>query len=138
MKYLPRYTIRSSFSPERMTYIAEESKVFYRPDAGREEKVFGILEWITAMCSHVPNEGEQMIHITVTTLTWIEANKNNKKPICSSCLIFGLKHSVVFFIIYDFAIGSINKKRFFIFFFFIQNLYPLSTFSIIENFIFCQ
>ena len=28
---------------------------------GKEEKVFGALEWLAAMCSHVPNKGQQMV-----------------------------------------------------------------------------
>ena len=52
------YIIRASFSKERMTYIKEESKVSYQSKDGKEEKVFDALEWVAAMCSHVPNKGE--------------------------------------------------------------------------------
>ena len=41
-----------------MTYIPEESKVSYQSKDGKEEKVFDALEWLAAMCSHVPNKGE--------------------------------------------------------------------------------
>ena len=58
---LARYIIRASFSQERMTYIKEESKVSYQSKDGTEEKVFDALEWLAAMCSHVPNKGEQMV-----------------------------------------------------------------------------
>ena len=58
---LARYIIRASFSQERMKYIPEESKVVYRSKDGKEEKVFGALEWLAAMCSHVPNKGQQMV-----------------------------------------------------------------------------
>jgi hypothetical protein len=44
-----------------MTYIPEESKVLYRSKDGKREKVFDVLEWLAAMCSHVPNKGEQMV-----------------------------------------------------------------------------
>ena len=44
-----------------MTYIPEESKVIYQSKDGKNEKVFDPLEWIAAMCSHVPNKGEQMV-----------------------------------------------------------------------------
>ena len=44
-----------------MTYIPEESKVSYQSKDGKEEKVFDALEWLAAMCSHVPNKGEQMV-----------------------------------------------------------------------------
>jgi hypothetical protein len=43
-----------------MTYLPEESKVVYQSKNGKEEKVYDALEWLAAMCSHVPNKGEQM------------------------------------------------------------------------------
>ncbi|MFH1351318.1 MAG: transposase, partial [Pseudomonadota bacterium] len=58
---LARYIIRASFSQERMTYIPEESKVLYRSKDGKKENIFDALEWLAAMCSHVPNKGEQMV-----------------------------------------------------------------------------
>jgi hypothetical protein len=61
MENLARYIIRASFSQERMAYIPEESEVIYRSKDGKEEKVFDALEWLAAMCSHVPNKGEQMV-----------------------------------------------------------------------------
>ena len=44
-----------------MTYIPEESKVIYRSKDDKKEKDFDALEWIAAMCSYVPNKGEQMV-----------------------------------------------------------------------------
>ncbi len=41
--------------------IPEESKVAYRSKDGKKEKIFDALEWLVAMCSHVPNKGEQMV-----------------------------------------------------------------------------
>jgi len=61
MENLARYIIRASFSQERMTYIPDESEVIYQSKDGKEEKVFDALEWLAAMCSHVPNKGEQMV-----------------------------------------------------------------------------
>ena len=58
---LARYIIRASFSQERMTYIPEESKVSYQSKDAKDEKIFDALEWLAAMCSHVPNKGEQMV-----------------------------------------------------------------------------
>jgi len=58
---LARYIIRASFSQERMTYIKKDSKASYQSKDGTEEKVFDALEWLAAMCSHVPNKGEQMV-----------------------------------------------------------------------------
>jgi hypothetical protein len=50
-----------SFSRERMTYLRDESKVIYKAKKGGETKTFKSLEWLAAMCSHVPNRGEQMV-----------------------------------------------------------------------------
>lgn len=61
MENLARYIVRASFSQERMTYIRDESKVIYQSKDGKAEKVFDVLEWLAAMCSHVPNKGEQMV-----------------------------------------------------------------------------
>ena len=44
-----------------MTYIPEESKVIYQSKDGKDEKMFDALDWLAAMCSHVPNKGEQMV-----------------------------------------------------------------------------
>jgi hypothetical protein len=44
-----------------MTYISEESKVVYRSKDDKKEKIFNALEWLAAMCSHVPNRGEQIV-----------------------------------------------------------------------------
>jgi hypothetical protein len=38
--------------------LAEPSKVVYRAKDGTEEKVFDALEWLAAMCSHIPDRGE--------------------------------------------------------------------------------
>ena len=61
MENLARYIIRASFSQERMTYMPEESKVLYRSKDGKKENIFDALEWLAAMCSHVPNKREQMV-----------------------------------------------------------------------------
>jgi len=58
---LARYIIRASFSQERMTYIPEESKVIYESKDGKEQRAFEALEWLAAMCSHIPEKGEQMV-----------------------------------------------------------------------------
>jgi len=42
-----------------MTYITEEAKVVYRSKDGKNEKTFDALEWLAAMCSHVPSKGGQ-------------------------------------------------------------------------------
>ncbi len=60
METLARYIIRASFSQERMNYHREIGQVQYRSKDGKETKVYDALEWLAAMCSHVPNKGEQM------------------------------------------------------------------------------
>jgi len=61
MENLARYIIRASFSQERMSYVPEESKVIYQSKDGKEERAFDTLEWLAAMCSHIPNKGESRI-----------------------------------------------------------------------------
>jgi hypothetical protein len=69
MENLARYIIRASFSQERMQYLDQEGKVVYAAEAcpgrrsgdGKSSKVFPALEWLAAMCSHIPNRGEQMV-----------------------------------------------------------------------------
>ncbi len=51
---LARYIVRASFSQERMTHVPEEAKVVYKSKDRKQEKIFDALEWIAAMCSHVP------------------------------------------------------------------------------------
>lgn len=61
MENLARYIIRASFSQERMQYLDQEGKVVYAAKDGKSTKVFDGLEWLAAMCSHIPNRGEQMV-----------------------------------------------------------------------------
>ena len=61
MENLARYVVRASFSQERMTYLPDESQVLYRSKDGKNKKTFDAPEWLAAMCSHVPNKGEQMV-----------------------------------------------------------------------------
>jgi len=69
MENLARYIIRASFSQERMRYLEQEGTVVYTAKAcpghrsgdGRASKNFPALEWLAAMCSHIPNRGEQMV-----------------------------------------------------------------------------
>ena len=61
MENLARYIIRASFSQERMTYLEREGTVVYKAKDGKDTKIFPALEWLAAMCSHIPNRGEQMV-----------------------------------------------------------------------------
>jgi hypothetical protein len=61
MENLARYIIPASFSQDRMIYIPEESKVLYRAKDGKKGDMLDALEWLAAMCTHVPNKGEQMV-----------------------------------------------------------------------------
>ena len=47
-------------SQKRMTYHRETGHVEYKSKGGSQMKVFDVLEWLAAMCSHVPNKGEQI------------------------------------------------------------------------------
>jgi len=44
-----------------MKYFPEEARVTYRSKYSKEEKEFSSLEWMTALCSHIPDQGEQMV-----------------------------------------------------------------------------
>ncbi len=61
MENLARYIIRASFSQERMRYLEQEGTVIYKAKDGKDQKTFPALEWLAAMCSHIPNRGEQMV-----------------------------------------------------------------------------
>jgi len=69
MENLARYIIRASFSQERMRYLEKEGTVVYEAKAcsgrrsgdSKDQKTFPALEWLAAMCSHIPNRGEQMV-----------------------------------------------------------------------------
>ena len=58
---LARYIIRASFSQERLTYLWEAGQVEYKSKGGKETRVFDALKWLAAMCSYVPNKGEQIV-----------------------------------------------------------------------------
>ena len=61
MENLARYIIRASFSQERMQYLDQEAKVVYTSKDGRTSRIFAALEWLAAMCSHIPDKGGQMV-----------------------------------------------------------------------------
>ena len=61
LENLARYIIRASFSQGGMRYLDKEGTVIYAAKDGNDRKVFEAGEWLTAMCSHVPNRGEQMV-----------------------------------------------------------------------------
>ena len=61
MENLARYIIRASFSQERMKYLDQEGTVVYTAKDRKTCKVFPAMEWLAAMCTHIPNRGEQMV-----------------------------------------------------------------------------
>ena len=61
MENLARYIIRASFSQERMQYLDQEGTVVYTAKDRKASKVFPAMEWLAAMCTHIPNRGEQMV-----------------------------------------------------------------------------
>jgi len=52
---------RASFFQERMQYLDQEGTVVYRSKDGETTKSFPALEWLAAMCSRIPNRGEQRV-----------------------------------------------------------------------------
>jgi hypothetical protein len=58
---MARYIIRASFSQERMTYLDQAGLVAYTAKDRKTNKVFPAMEWLAAMCSHIPNKGAQMV-----------------------------------------------------------------------------
>ena len=42
-------------------YLEQEATVVYTSKDGKTNRIFPALEWLAAMCSHIPNRGEQMI-----------------------------------------------------------------------------
>lgn len=69
MENLACYIIRPSFSQERMRYLDQEAQVVYNSKACpghrsgdcKKTTIFSTMEWLAAMCSHIPNKGEQMV-----------------------------------------------------------------------------
>lgn len=45
----------------RIVCLADEGFVIYTAKDGNDRKIFDAEEWLAAMCSHVPNRGEQMV-----------------------------------------------------------------------------
>ena len=44
-----------------MQYLDQEGTVVYKSKDGATTKHFPALEWLAAMCCHIPNRGEQMV-----------------------------------------------------------------------------
>jgi len=74
MENLARYIIRASGGDmfrkpagigtcprNEMQYLDQEGTVVYTSKDGATTKNFPALEWLAAMCSHIPNRGEQMV-----------------------------------------------------------------------------
>lgn len=57
MENLTCYISRASFSQERMRYLKQEGTVIYKANDGKDTKIFPAMEWLAAMCSHIPNRG---------------------------------------------------------------------------------
>jgi hypothetical protein len=49
------------FLPKGERLYRQAAEMGYRSKGGAKVKVFHALEWIAAMCSHVPNKGRQMV-----------------------------------------------------------------------------
>jgi hypothetical protein len=77
------HIIRAYFSQECLAYIREQSKVVYRSKDGKQTKTFDALEWLVAMCSHVPNRGEQMVRYYGYYSNASRGKRKKKKQIMS-------------------------------------------------------
>jgi hypothetical protein len=44
-----------------MQYLEQEGTVVYTGKDRKTNKVFPAMEWLAAMCTHIPNRGEQMV-----------------------------------------------------------------------------
>jgi len=44
-----------------MKYLPVESKVTYRSKCSKEVKEFSAMEWMAALRSHIPDQGEQTV-----------------------------------------------------------------------------
>jgi hypothetical protein len=44
-----------------MKYLDQAGEVVYTGKDRKTNKVFPAMEWLAAMCSHIPNRGEQMV-----------------------------------------------------------------------------
>jgi hypothetical protein len=53
--------IRGAFSQERIKYLDQKGQVIYTAKDRKTNKVFPAMEWLAAMCTHIPNRGEQMV-----------------------------------------------------------------------------
>jgi hypothetical protein len=42
-----------------MQYLDQEGKVVYTAKNGKSSKIFPALEWLAAMCSHIPNRSNR-------------------------------------------------------------------------------
>jgi hypothetical protein len=49
------------FQPAGTACVPEESKVIYQSKDEKQERTFGALQWLAAMCVTIPNKGEQMV-----------------------------------------------------------------------------
>ena len=61
MENLASYIIRASFFQERVQYLDQEGEVICASKDGKSSKVSPAMEWLAAMCSHIPNRGQQMV-----------------------------------------------------------------------------
>jgi hypothetical protein len=44
-----------------MTYLNQKRKVVYASNDGKSNRIFPVMEWLTNLCSHIPNRGEQIV-----------------------------------------------------------------------------
>jgi len=64
-------------------YLRDESTIVYQTKNTRQTETCDALEWLAAMCSHVPNRGEKMIrydgyYSNVTRGKWKKDEQDNR------------------------------------------------------------
>jgi len=87
MENLSRYIIRASFSTERLNYISESSRVIYKSKTGNNSKEFDALDFIASICSHIPNQNEQMVRYIGYYSNVCRGKRKKQGRIESGCVI---------------------------------------------------
>ena len=65
-----------------MQYLDQKAKVDDMSKDGKSNKVFDVLEWLAAICSHVPDKGERPVilrYYGITVITATSPGENDKR-----------------------------------------------------------
>ena len=67
-----------------MQHLDQEETVVYRSKRSETIKSFPALEWLAAMCSHIPNRGEQMVKYSTPFTVMSRGGNGRRKAITTS------------------------------------------------------